>query len=109
MSQENVQTIRSIYEAFAMGNIPAVLALMDQGIEWREAENYIYADRNPYVGPQAVLEGVFMRLGSDWEGSPSSRRNGSTPAITWWCSAFTSGRTRRPAETCGLSSPTFGA
>ena len=68
MSQENVQTIRSIYEAFAMGNIPAVLALMDQGIEWREAENYIYADRNPYVGPQAVLEGVFMRLGSDWEG-----------------------------------------
>jgi hypothetical protein len=51
-----------------MGNIPAALALMDQGIEWREAENFIYADRNPYVGPQAVLEGVFMRLGSDWEG-----------------------------------------
>ena len=41
---------------------------MDQSIEWNEAENYIYADRNPYVGPQAVLEGVFTRLGSDWEG-----------------------------------------
>jgi len=34
---------------------------MDQSIEWNEAENFIYADRNPYVGPQAVLEGVLMR------------------------------------------------
>jgi hypothetical protein len=41
---------------------------LDQQIEWNEAENFIYADRNPYVGPQAVLEGVFMRIGADWEG-----------------------------------------
>ncbi len=40
---------------------------MDSSIEWNEAENFIYADRNPYVGPQAVLEGVFTRLGSDWK------------------------------------------
>ena len=68
MSEENVQTIHSIYDAFARGDVPAALGKMDQGIEWREAENFIYADRNPYLGPQAVLEGVFMRLGSDWEG-----------------------------------------
>ena len=68
MSQENVQVVRGIYEAFAEGDVPAVLEKMDQSIEWNEAENYIYADRNPYVGPQAVLEGVFTRLGSDWEG-----------------------------------------
>jgi ketosteroid isomerase-like protein len=37
-------------------------------VVWVEAENFIYADRNPYVGPQAVLEGVFMRLAGDWEG-----------------------------------------
>ncbi len=67
MSQENVETIRNIYGAFRRGDVPAVLAQMDQSIEWREAENFIYADRNPYIGPQAVLEGVFMRLGSDWE------------------------------------------
>ena len=67
MSQENVQTIRSIYEAFEKGDVPAALAHMPERIEWREAENFIYADRNPYIGPQAVLEGVFMRLGSDWE------------------------------------------
>ncbi len=68
MSLENVQLVRGLYEAFGRGDVPTVLGRMDQGIEWREAENFIYADRSPYVGPQAVLEGVFMRLGSDWEG-----------------------------------------
>ena len=68
MSQENVQIVRGLYEAFGRGDVPTVLGHMDQSIEWNEAENFIYADRNPYVGPQAVLEGVFMRLGSDWEG-----------------------------------------
>jgi ketosteroid isomerase-like protein len=66
MSQENVQLIRGLYEAFGTGDIAAVLGQMDQTIEWREAENFIYADRSPYVGPQAILEGVFMRLGSEW-------------------------------------------
>ena len=60
--------VRGIYEAFGRGDVPAALGQMDQGIGWREAENFIYADRNPYVGPQAVVEGVFARLASEWEG-----------------------------------------
>ena len=67
MSQENVELIRGMYEAFGRGDIEAVLGPMDEGIEWNAAENSPYADRNPYIGPQAVLEGVFMRLGQDWE------------------------------------------
>src|SRR5918997_326439 len=67
MSKENVQVVRGLYEAFGRGDVPTVLGQMDQSIEWNEAENFIYADRNPYVGPQAVLEGVFMRLGSEWD------------------------------------------
>ena len=68
MSQENVQVIQGLYEAFGRGDVPAVLGRMDEGVEWNEAENFIYADGNPYVGPQAVLEGVFARFGSEWEG-----------------------------------------
>ena len=68
MSQENIEVIRGLYDSFSQGDVPAVLGQMDEAIEWREAENYIYADRNPYLGPQAVLEGVFMRLGAEWEG-----------------------------------------
>lgn len=68
MPQDNVATIRSLYAAFAAGDIPAVLGLMAADIVWNEAENFPYADGNPYIGPQAVLEGVFARLGGEWDG-----------------------------------------
>ena len=67
MSQENVNAIRNLYDLFAKGDVPTVLAGFDQNIEWNEAENFPYADGNPYIGPNAVLEGVFMRLGSEWD------------------------------------------
>jgi ketosteroid isomerase-like protein len=60
--------IQSIYDAFAKGDVPYVLGMLAPDVEWNEAENFVYADRNPYIGPQAVLEGVFMRLGADWDG-----------------------------------------
>ena len=66
MSQENIAVIRGMYESFSKGDVTSMLGQMHQNIEWREAENFIYADRNPYHGPQAVLEGVFMRLASEW-------------------------------------------
>ena len=66
MSQENMGVIRGMYESFSKGDVTSVLGQMHQNIEWRQAENFVYADRNPYHGPQAVLEGVFMRLASEW-------------------------------------------
>jgi len=68
MSAENVKVVREIYDAFAKGDIPAVLGKLAKEIEWREADNFIYADRNPYIGPHAILEGVLMRFGSEWNG-----------------------------------------
>lgn len=68
MSEENVALVRGIYEAFAAGDVPAVLDRMSPGIVWNEAENFPYADGNPYRGTEAILGGVFARLGSEWEG-----------------------------------------
>lgn len=68
MSQENVNTVRGMYEAFGKGDIAPIIAAVDPQVEWWEAENFIYADNNPYVGPNAVLEGVFMRIGNEWDG-----------------------------------------
>ena len=68
MSQENVALVRGIYDAFAAGNVPAVLGAMSPDIEWNEADNFPLADGNPYVGPDAILEGVFARLAADWDG-----------------------------------------
>ena len=52
--------------ACAKGDVPGVLGIMDPGIEWTEAEGFPLG--GTYHGPQAVLEGVFMRLGSDFDG-----------------------------------------
>ena len=68
MQQDNVGLIRSLYEAFGRGDVPTVLGAMDPGIVWNEAEGFPYADKNPYVGPNAVLEGVFMKLAGEWDG-----------------------------------------
>ena len=68
MSAENVAVVKGIYHAFATGDVPAVVAAMSPDIEWNEAENFHYADGNPYRGPDAILGGVFARIGADWEG-----------------------------------------
>jgi uncharacterized protein len=62
----NLDSIRGVYEAFAKGDIPAVLGFLSPGVGWTEAEGFPYV--GPYVGPDAVLQGVFMRLGAEWEG-----------------------------------------
>ena len=63
----NSQVIQDLYNAFAKGDVPTVLAGMDEKIEWNEAENFPYADGNPYIGHDAVLGGVFARIGEEWE------------------------------------------
>ena len=68
MSEANVAVVRGLYDAFARGDIPAVLGAMSPDIVWNEAENFPYADGNPYRGPDAVLAGVFARLGGEWDG-----------------------------------------
>ena len=64
---ENVQIVRDAYAAFAAGDVPSVLGVMSPDITWNEAENFPYADGNPYVGPDAVVAGVFARLGAEWD------------------------------------------
>jgi uncharacterized protein len=68
MSKENVALIRAIYDAFALGDVAGVLGRMSPDIVWNEAENFPYADRSPYVGPDAIANGVFARLIGEWDG-----------------------------------------
>lgn len=57
----NKDIVQGAYANFAQGDVPAALAAMDESIEWHEADGFPLA--GTYIGPQAVLEGVFMRLG----------------------------------------------
>ena len=65
MSQENIAFVRGLYEAFARGDVPAVLAGFDENIEWNEAEGMPYGGQ--YHGPQAVAENVFAPITDDFD------------------------------------------
>jgi uncharacterized protein len=62
----NLDKVKGAYAAFAKGDIPSVLEILSADIEWTEAEGFPYG--GTYHGPRAVLEGVFMRLGTEWNG-----------------------------------------
>jgi len=61
-----LDAVRSGYAAFARGDVPAVLGLLDPRVEGTEAAGFPYP--GTFVGPEAVLHGVFMKLGTEWEG-----------------------------------------
>ena len=57
-----VENIKAAYAAFGRNDPSVLFGAMDAGVTWHEAEGNPLADRNPYVGPQAIGEGVFGRL-----------------------------------------------
>lgn len=56
----NKEIIRGLYESFASGDVAAVTAAFADDIAWTEADGFPLA--GTYIGPQAVVENVFMRL-----------------------------------------------
>jgi hypothetical protein len=67
MANSNMTLVQGVYEAFAGGDMASVLAPMAQAIRWVAAENSPLDRGTPYVGPQEVLEHVFMRIAADWD------------------------------------------
>ena len=65
---DNVGLIKSLYEAFAAGDVPAVLGSMAEDIEWWEAEGNPWYPGRAFVGVQEVVEGVFGRIGTEFDG-----------------------------------------
>ena len=60
------ETLAALYAAFARGDVPTVLAALGPSVSWTEAEGFPYGGR--YVGADAVLQNVFMKLATEWEG-----------------------------------------
>ena len=57
----NKEIIQDLYQSFAVGDIEAVTAAFADDIEWTEADGFPLG--GVYVGPQSVVQNVFMRLG----------------------------------------------
>jgi ketosteroid isomerase-like protein len=66
-AKTNLAIVQGVYEKFGKGDIPGVLSALDPKVEWYEAESFIYGDNKVLIGPEAVLNGVFMKIGAEWE------------------------------------------
>jgi len=62
----NREVLQSMYDAFARGDVPSVLERFDHKVEWIEPDGSPYG--GTYRGPEEVLNGVFMKLGTEWDG-----------------------------------------
>ena len=58
----NLETVKAAYAAFARNDPSVLFGAMVPGTRWTQAEGNPLADRNPYIGPQAIGDGVFSRL-----------------------------------------------
>jgi ketosteroid isomerase-like protein len=66
MSEQSVEFVEGIYEAFARGDVPAVLGAFTDDIEWFETEGMPYGGL--HRGGEAVAQNVFGPIAEDVEG-----------------------------------------
>jgi uncharacterized protein len=65
----NVELARSLYEAFANGDVATVFAAFDENINWREAENNPYQPSGEaWIGSDAIMNNLFIKLATEWDG-----------------------------------------
>lgn len=66
---DNMKLMKDLYDAFGKGDIPTVLGAMAPDIKWHQAESNPYRPSGePWIGPDAVLQNLFMKLGAEWDG-----------------------------------------
>ena len=63
----STDVVKSLYEAFGTGDMPTVLGLLHPEVLWCEAEGSPYDSGDGWIGPDAVVENLFAKMGDDWE------------------------------------------
>ena len=62
----NFEIIKAHYAASDAKDMSGMMAPITQSTEWVEAAGFPYA--GTYVGADAIVDGVFKRIGQDWDG-----------------------------------------
>jgi len=65
--QTGIVVVKKFYDSFVQGDIEAVVSTLSDNLDWRESENFLLGDRNPYLSPAAVVEGVFNRIAREFQ------------------------------------------
>ena len=64
MSKDNAELLRSTYEAFARGDIPGVMGVLDEDIEWNVPAVLPHA---MHVRGRDQVGAFFQKLASTWD------------------------------------------
>lgn len=63
---KNYEAIKAHYAGSDNKDLAAMMAPITDRTAWTEMEGFPYA--GTYVGTVAIIEGVFKRIGDEWEG-----------------------------------------
>ena len=66
MTTTPADTIGALYAALGRGDVPGFLGLLDANVAWTECEGFPYY-AGTWRGPEAVLNGLVVRLVQDWD------------------------------------------
>ena len=61
----NYEAIKAHYDASDRKDVAAMMAPITQQTVWTEMAGFPYA--GTYVGPEAIITGVFKRIGEEWD------------------------------------------
>lgn len=67
MSQKNVQTTRSLYEAFDRGDFDTLEKGVSREVLWNEADNSLYSSGSPYRSFGEIRDKVFSPNKRDFD------------------------------------------
>ena len=82
--QTGIAVVKNFYDSFVRGDIAAVVATLSDDLHWRESENFLLGDRNPYLSPTAVVDGVFSRIArefQDYQAGPTELIDGGDVVV----------------------------
>jgi uncharacterized protein len=65
-SMTNGEIVQSFYSLVGSGDLPGGLELLAPDCTWAEMDSF--APAGVYVGPDAVRDEIFARIGSEWAG-----------------------------------------
>lgn len=62
----SADAVRRFYDALGRGDVGGVTAVLDDKVEWTEAEYFPYYS-GTWVGPQAVVDNLLVPVSRDWD------------------------------------------
>jgi ketosteroid isomerase-like protein len=62
-----VDTVRRFYDALSRGDVPGVLALLNDELQWTEAERFPYYG-GTWRSPREIVDNLLVPLARDWDG-----------------------------------------